>query len=107
MRPTDMMAEQQASFRTLAAHRPQDGTGSDTQRALLPVLGTTPIAAPPRSSPLTGSGVPIHGITNVGVEALNTTISWVKKTLRSVRNVEYFKAALRLDLPPYPTHTKV
>ncbi len=50
-----------------------------------------------------------HGITNAGVEALNATIQWVKKTARGFRNVEHFKTAIyfhcgRLDL--YPTHTK-
>jgi transposase len=50
-----------------------------------------------------------HGITNAGVEALNATIQWVKKTARGFRNVEHFKTAIYfhcggLDL--YPTHTK-
>jgi transposase len=50
-----------------------------------------------------------HGITNAGVEAINATIQWVKKTARGFRNVEHFKTAIYfhcggLDL--YPTHTK-
>ena len=50
-----------------------------------------------------------HGITNAGVEALNATIQWVKKTARGFRNVEHFKTAIYfhcggLDL--YPTHPK-
>lgn len=51
-----------------------------------------------------------HGLPNAGVEALNATIQWVKKTARGFRNVEHFKTAIYfhcggLDL--YPTHTKV
>jgi transposase len=50
-----------------------------------------------------------HGITNAGLEAVNATIQWVKKTARGFRNVEHFKTAIYfhcggLDL--YPTHTK-
>lgn len=48
------------------------------------------------------------GITHAGVEAINATIQWVKKTARGFRNVEHFKTAIYfhcggLDL--YPTHT--
>lgn len=35
-----------------------------------------------------------HGITNAGVEAINATIQWVKKTARGFRNVEHFKTAI-------------
>lgn len=47
-----------------------------------------------------------HGITNAGVEALNATIQWVKKTARGFRNVEHFKTAIYfhcggLDLYPH------
>jgi len=50
-----------------------------------------------------------HGITNAGLEAVNATIQWIKKTARGFRNVEHFKTAIYfhcggLDL--YPTHTK-
>jgi len=50
-----------------------------------------------------------HGLTNAGLEAVNATIQWVKKTARGFRNVEHFKTAIYfhcggLDL--YPTHTK-
>jgi transposase len=50
-----------------------------------------------------------HGITTAGLEAINATIQWVKKTARRFRNVEHFKTAIYfhcggLDL--YPTHTK-
>jgi len=50
-----------------------------------------------------------HGITNAGLEAVNATIQWVKNTARGFRNVEHFKTAIYfhcggLDL--YPTHTK-
>jgi transposase len=50
-----------------------------------------------------------HRLTNAGLEALNATIQWVKKTARGFRNVEHFKTAIYfhcggLDL--YPTHTK-
>ncbi len=50
-----------------------------------------------------------HGITNAGLEAVNATIQWVKKTARGFRNIEHFKTAIYfhcggLDL--YPTHTK-
>ena len=50
-----------------------------------------------------------HGITNAGLEAVNATIQWVKKTARGFRNVEHFKTAIYfhcggLDL--HPTHTK-
>jgi transposase len=50
-----------------------------------------------------------HGITHAGLEAVNATIQWVKKTARGFRNVEHFKTAIYfhcggLDL--YPTHTK-
>lgn len=50
-----------------------------------------------------------HRVTNAGLEAVNATIQWVKKTARGFRNVEHFKTAIYfhcggLDL--YPTHTK-
>ncbi|WP_337290606.1 transposase [Candidatus Methylomirabilis sp.] len=45
-------------------------------------------------------------LTNVGLEAVNTTIQWVKKTARGFRNVEHFKTAIYfhcrgLDLYPH------
>ncbi len=47
-----------------------------------------------------------HGITNAGLEAVNATIQWVKKTARGFRNVEHFKIAIYfycggLDLYPH------
>lgn len=47
-----------------------------------------------------------HGITNAGLEAINATIQWVKKTARGFRNVEHFKTAIYfhcggLDLYPH------
>ncbi len=49
-----------------------------------------------------------HGITNAGLEAVNATIQWVKKTARGFRNVENFKTAIYfhcggLDLYPHQT----
>ena len=35
-----------------------------------------------------------HGITNAGLEAVNSTIQWVKKMARGFRNVENFKTAI-------------
>ncbi len=35
-----------------------------------------------------------HGITKAGLEAVNATIQWVKKTARGFRNVEHFKTAI-------------
>jgi transposase len=34
---------------------------------------------------------PRHRINNAGLEAVNATIQWVKKTARGFRNVEHFK----------------
>jgi len=47
-----------------------------------------------------------HRLTNAGVEAVNATIQWVKKTARGFRNVERFKTAIYfhcggLDLYPH------
>ena len=47
-----------------------------------------------------------HGITNAGLEAVNATIQWVKKTARGFRNVAHFKTAIYfhcggLDLYPH------
>ena len=47
-----------------------------------------------------------HGITNAGLEAVNATIQWVKKTARGFRNPEHFKTAIYfhcggLDLYPH------
>lgn len=47
-----------------------------------------------------------HHITNAGLEAVNATIQWVKKTARGFRNVEHFKTAIYfhcggLDLYPH------
>jgi transposase len=49
-----------------------------------------------------------HRITNAGLEAVNATIQWVKKTARGFRNVEHFKTAIYfhcggLDLYPHET----
>ena len=49
-----------------------------------------------------------HGITNAGLEAINATIQWVKKTARGFRNVDNFKTAIYfhcggLDLYPHKT----
>ena len=33
-------------------------------------------------------------ITNAGLEAVNATIQWVRKTVRGFRNVEHFKTAI-------------
>ena len=48
----------------------------------------------------------IHHVTNAGLEAVNATIQWVKKTARGFRNVEHFKTAIYfhcggLDLYPH------
>jgi transposase len=47
-----------------------------------------------------------HRITNAGLEAVNATIQWVKKTARGFRNAEHFKTAIYfhcggLDLYPH------
>jgi transposase len=47
-----------------------------------------------------------HRITNAGLEAVNATVQWVKKTARGFRNVEHFKTAIYfhcggLDLYPH------
>jgi transposase len=47
-----------------------------------------------------------HRLTNAGLEAVNATIQWVKKTARGFRNVEHFKTAIYfhcggLDLDPH------
>jgi transposase len=47
-----------------------------------------------------------HRITNAGLEAVNATIQWVKKTARGFRNPEHFKTAIYfhcggLDLYPH------
>lgn len=50
-----------------------------------------------------------RGITNTGLEAVNATIQWVKKTARGFRTVDHFKAAIYFQcggLDPYPTHTR-
>jgi transposase len=49
-----------------------------------------------------------HRITNAGLEAVNATIQWVKKTARGFRNPEHFKTAIYfhcggLDLYPHET----
>ena len=49
-----------------------------------------------------------HRLTNAGLEAVNATIQWVKKTARGFRNVEHFKTAIYfhcggLDLYPHET----
>jgi transposase len=49
-----------------------------------------------------------HRITNAGLEAVNATIQWVKKTARGFRNIEHFKTAIYfhcggLDLYPLET----
>jgi transposase len=35
-----------------------------------------------------------HRLTNAGLEAVNATIQWVKKTARSFRSVEHFKTTI-------------
>ena len=35
-----------------------------------------------------------HRLTNAGLEAVNATIQWVKKTARGFRNAENFKTAI-------------
>ena len=47
-----------------------------------------------------------HRITNAGLEAVNATIQWVKRTARGFRNAEHFKTAIYfhcggLDLYPH------
>jgi transposase len=47
-----------------------------------------------------------HRLTNAGLEAVNATIQWVKKTARGFRNVDHFKTAIYfhcggLDLYPH------
>ena len=47
-----------------------------------------------------------HRLTNAGLEAVNATIQWVKKTARGFRNAEHFKTAIYfhcggLDLYPH------
>ena len=47
-----------------------------------------------------------HHLTNAGLEAVNATTQWVKKTARGFRNVEHFKTAIYfhcggLDLYPH------
>ena len=49
-----------------------------------------------------------HRLTNAGLEAVNATIQWVKKTARGFRNAEHFKTAIYfhcggLDLYPHET----
>lgn len=131
MRPTDMTAEQQATFRTL-------------QRADLKITRAWTLkerfcqfwdytyrgvaqqffgrwfwrATHSRLTPMAAVAKRIrrhlpnvltylqHGITNARVEALNATIQWVKKTARGFRNVEHFKTAIYfhcggLDLYPH------
>ena len=49
-----------------------------------------------------------HRLTNAGLEAVNATIQWVKKTARGFRNVDHFKTAIYfhcggLDLYPHET----
>jgi transposase len=47
-----------------------------------------------------------HRLTNAGLEAVNATIQWVKKTARGFRNIDHFKTAIYfhcggLDLYPH------
>jgi transposase len=49
-----------------------------------------------------------HRLTNAGLEPVNATIQWVKKTARGFRNAEHFKTAIYfhcggLDLYPLET----
>ena len=60
-----------------------------------------------RHLPNVRASVP-HGITNAGLEAINPTIQWGKKTARGFRNVDNFKTAISfhcggLDLYPRKT----
>jgi transposase len=134
MRPKDMTAEQQATFRTLQhsdlkvarawalkerfrqfwdyAYR---GAAQNfftrwfwcaTHSRLRPMAAVAKLIRRHLPNVLTYLQ---HGITNAGLEAVNATIQWVKKTARGFRNVEHFKTAIYfqcggLDLSP--THTK-
>jgi transposase len=135
MRPTDMTAEQRATFRTLQHtdlkvarawalkerfrqfwEYVSPGAAQTffarwfwraTHSRLAPMAAVAKLIRRHLPNVLTDLQ---HGITNAGVEALNATIQWVKKTARGFRNVEHFKTASYfhcggLDL--YPTHTKV
>lgn len=48
-----------------------------------------------------------HRITNAGLEAVNATIQWVKRTARGFRNAEHFKTAITSTVGGWIfTHTK-
>ena len=50
-----------------------------------------------------------HRITNAGLEAVNATIQWVKKTARGFRNADNFKTAIYFHcggLDPYPLESR-
>ncbi|WP_447972543.1 ISL3 family transposase [Nitrospira sp. Kam-Ns4a] len=134
MRPKDMTAEQQATFRTLQRSertvarawtlkerfRPfwddaSPGAAQNffarwfwraTHSRLRPMAAVAHLIRRHLPNVLTYLR---HRLTNAGLEAVNATIQWVKKTARGFRNVEHFKTAIYfhcggLDL--YPTHTK-
>ncbi|GIW53929.1 MAG: ISL3 family transposase [Nitrospiraceae bacterium] len=134
MRPKDMTAEQQATFRTLQRSELKvarawtlkerfrqfwdyayPGAAQNffarwfwraTHSRLRPVAAVAHLIRRHLPNVLTYLR---HRLTNAGLEAVNATIQWVKKTARGFRNVEHFKTAIYfhcggLDL--YPTHTK-
>jgi transposase len=134
MRPTNMTAEQQATFRTLQRSDLKvarawtlkerfrqfwgytyGGTAQKffarwfwraTHSRLRPMAEVAKLIRRHLPNVLTYL---THRLTNAGLEAVNATIQWVKKTARGFRNVEHFKTAIYfhcggLDL--YPTHTK-
>ncbi|HSE57192.1 MAG TPA: ISL3 family transposase [Nitrospiraceae bacterium] len=134
MRPTDMTAEQRATFRTLQQTDLKVARAWTLKERFRQFWDYTYCGAAQkffarwfwrathsRLAPLAEVANRIqrhlpnvltylrHGITNAAVEAVNATIQWVKKPARGFRNVEHFKTAIYfhcggLDL--YPTHTK-
>jgi transposase len=134
MRPKDMTAEQQATFRTLtrsdlkvarawtlkerfrqfwdytyqgpAQHFFARWFWRATHSRLRPMAAVAKLIRRHLPNVLTYLQ---HGITNAGLEAVNATIQWVKKTARGFRNVQHFKTAIYFQcggLDLYPTHTK-
>jgi transposase len=134
MRPQDMTAEQQATFRTLQRRDLKvarawtlkerfrqfwdyayQGAARNffarwfwraTHSRLRPMAAAAHLIRRHLPNVLTYL---THRVTNAGLEAVNATIQWVKKTARGFRNVEHFKTAIYfhcggLDLDP--THTK-
>lgn len=134
MRPKDMTAEQQATFRTLTRSDlkvARAWTLKERFRQFWDYTYQGPAqtffarwfwrATHSRLRPMAAVAKLIrrhlpnvltylqHGITNAGLEAVNATIQWVKKTARGFRNVQHFKTAIYFQcggLDLYPTHTK-